>query len=96
MSTNQHPTPTSTATESPCLTCAAHSGCMTTSTPEKVATTSPWLSIDDLSDYVRSPKGTIYRWRYLGEGPPARGKAGRRPLYHRDDVDAWLIEQAAA
>lgn len=96
MPTYQQPTPTPAATESPCPTCTAHRDCMTTPTTEKLAATSPWLNIDDLSEYVRSPKGTIYRWRYLGEGPPARGKAGRRPLYHRDDVDAWLIGQAAA
>lgn len=96
MLTKPQPTPTSVETETPCPTCAAHRECMTTSTIEKSTTTSPWLSIDDLAEYVRSPKGTIYRWRYLGEGPPARGQAGRRPLYHREDVDAWLIERAAA
>lgn len=60
------------------------------------AIASPWLSIDDLANYLRSPKATIYRWRYLGEGPPARGRAGRRALYHLDDVDAWVVEQAAS
>jgi len=68
---------------------------MTTIEANRERVSSPWLSIDDLAEYVRSPKATIYRWRYLGEGPVARGRAGRRPLYHQVDVDAWVEKQGA-
>jgi excisionase family DNA binding protein len=74
---------------------AAHNELTMTTINANLRPASPWLSIDDLAEYVRSPKATIYRWRYLGEGPAARGKAGRRPLYHQADVDAWVEQQGA-
>jgi excisionase family DNA binding protein len=72
---------------------AAHSVTMT-AIVESPRITTPWLSVQDVSEYLRVPTKTVYRWRYRGEGPAVRGRAGRRPLYHRDDVDAWVIQGA--
>ncbi len=36
-----------------------------------------------------SPR-TLRRWRQLGTGPPVAGYAGRRALYRRSDLLAWL------
>lgn len=91
MTTSQ---PTSSPSAQPdCF--AAHYEHEMTTIPANTHPASPWLSIEDLAEYVRSPKATVYRWRYLGEGPAARGKAGRRPLYHRADVDAWVERKGA-
>lgn len=52
-----------------------------------------FLSPDDLSEELRVPVRTIYAWRYRGEGP--RGiKVGRHVRYRREDVDAWIEQQA--
>ena len=39
------------------------------------------------------PVRTIYGWRTKGEGPKAY-KVGKRVLYRRADVEAWLERQA--
>ncbi|WP_431877374.1 helix-turn-helix transcriptional regulator [Amycolatopsis sacchari] len=53
------------------------------------------LTIDDLSDYLGIPKGTLYQWRTKGYGP-AGIRVGKYVRYRPDDVDAWLDGQEAA
>lgn len=60
---------------------AAHNPSMSATLTEQRAIVTPWLSTDDLAEYIRSPKATIYRWRYLGEGP--RRSAGAVPPRRR-------------
>ena len=50
-----------------------------------------------LSGELRISPRTLDRWHRLGEGPP-RCKVGRRVLYRRSSVAAWLMsrEQASA
>jgi excisionase family DNA binding protein len=47
------------------------------------------LTLDELAAYLKKPKGTIYGWRYRGEGPPATS-VGRELRFRRSGVDAWL------
>jgi predicted DNA-binding transcriptional regulator AlpA len=44
---------------------------------------------------MRSPVSTLRYWRHLGTGPHSF-RLGRRVVYRRADVTAWLLEQAAA
>ncbi|WP_431876178.1 helix-turn-helix transcriptional regulator [Amycolatopsis sacchari] len=53
------------------------------------------LTIDDLSDYLGIPKGTLYQWRTKGYGPTGI-RVGKHVRYRPDDVDAWLDGQEAA
>ena len=52
-----------------------------------------FLSPEGLADFLGLPVGTIYGWRYRGEGPPGY-KIGRHVRYRRTDVEKWLAGQA--
>jgi excisionase family DNA binding protein len=47
------------------------------------------LSPAELAAYLGVPLGTIYGWRYRGEGPEGLS-VGRHVRYRRTDVEAWL------
>lgn len=47
------------------------------------------LTTTELATYLQRPLGTLYAWRYRGEGPPAL-KVGRELRYREADVMAWL------
>jgi excisionase family DNA binding protein len=48
-----------------------------------------YLTTAEVAAITRAPEGTVRFWRHKGTGP--RGvKVGRRVLYRRDDVEAWL------
>ncbi|MTD53886.1 helix-turn-helix transcriptional regulator [Amycolatopsis pithecellobii] len=53
------------------------------------------LSIEDLSDFLGVPKGTLYQWRTKGYGPAAV-RVGKYVRYRPEDVDTWLDGQEAA
>jgi excisionase family DNA binding protein len=53
------------------------------------------LTIDDLSNYLGIPKGTLYQWRSKGYGPDGI-RVGKYVRYRPDDVDAWIEQQGAA
>lgn len=53
------------------------------------------LCVDDLVDYLRVPRSTLYAWRSRGGGPPGI-KVGRHVRYRRNDVEKWLDERKAA
>ncbi|GAA3811488.1 MULTISPECIES: AlpA family transcriptional regulator [Amycolatopsis] len=53
------------------------------------------LSIEDLSDYLGIPKGTLYQWRSKGYGPDGI-RMGKYVRYRQEDVDAWIEQQGAA
>lgn len=46
-------------------------------------------SIEDLSQYLQVPVGTLYQWRSRKYGPPGV-KVGRVIRYRPADVAAWL------
>jgi excisionase family DNA binding protein len=51
------------------------------------------LTVDELADYLRISRWTVYRWRSNGEGPPAV-MAGHSVRYRKADVDKWLQPEA--
>lgn len=51
------------------------------------------LTINEVAAYLRLPVSTLRYWRSTGQGPASR-KVGRRVMYTRADVHAWLDEQA--
>lgn len=50
------------------------------------------LTIDEVAGIVRAPIATVRYWRHLGIGPRSF-KLGRRVVYRRDDLDAWIAQQ---
>ena len=53
------------------------------------------LTTGDVAAITRSPASTVRYWRHLGCGP--RGfTLGRRVVYRRRDVLAWLAEREDA
>lgn len=47
------------------------------------------MLIEEVAEQSRTPVATLRYMRVRGEGPPAF-KVGRRLLYRRADVQAWL------
>lgn len=50
------------------------------------------LTITEVAGRLRRPAGTLRQWRHRGVGPRSF-RIGRRVMYRRDDVDAWLQTQ---
>jgi excisionase family DNA binding protein len=53
------------------------------------------LTIDEAALLLRAPVATLRYWRHLGTGPHSF-RLGRRVLYRRDDLRAWIDGQAAS
>ena len=49
------------------------------------------LNIDELAEYLRLPKPTIYKLAQNGKIPGK--KAGRQWRFHKDAINRWLSEQ---
>ncbi|MGM0553284.1 MAG: helix-turn-helix domain-containing protein [Pseudomonadota bacterium] len=49
----------------------------------------PNYPTDRAADYLQVSARTLNRWRNMRKGP-AWIKAGRKVLYRRSDLDAWL------
>ena len=47
------------------------------------------LTIAEAAARLRAPIATLRYWRHLGTGPRSF-RVGRRVLYSRDDLDAWI------
>ena len=52
------------------------------------------LTIGEAAELLRAPVATLRYWRHLGTGPRSF-RLGRRVLYRRDDVTAWVEDQRA-
>lgn len=52
------------------------------------------LTTDEVAGMLRASVQTVRYWRKVGTGPQAV-KLGKRVLYRRADVEAWLDEQYA-
>jgi excisionase family DNA binding protein len=51
------------------------------------------MDVAEVAELLGVPVATLYRWRYLGQGP--RGyRIGRHVRYSRAAVAAWLEKQA--
>ena len=51
------------------------------------------MNIDDLAEYLKLPKPTVYKLAQSGELPGK--KAGRQWRFHKDAIDRWLSEKPA-
>ena len=50
------------------------------------------LTITEAAELLRAPVATLLYWRHLGTGPRSF-RLGRRVLYRRDDLRAWIDTQ---
>lgn len=57
--------------------------------------TDPILTVTQVSDETGVPVGTLRYWRHAGTGPESF-KLGRRVVYRRSAVDAWIAAQQLA
>ena len=55
-------------------------------------TVQPLLTTQQVADYLGVPIATIYRWRYVGSGPPAI-KVGRHLRVDPLDLADWVNER---
>lgn len=51
-----------------------------------------FLPKDETAAELKVCERTLDRWRMLGEGPPVT-KLGRRVLYRRSSLQAWLAQR---
>ena len=49
------------------------------------------MTINEVAAACRTNPSTLYHWRYQNRGPRA-ARIGRKVLYQRADVEAWLEE----
>lgn len=54
------------------------------------------LNTDQASALLCVPRGTLAYWRHVGGIGPRSAKFGRRVVYRRADLEAWMNEQFAA
>lgn len=54
-----------------------------------------FLTTEEFADLMRRPPSTIRYWRHIGVGPVGL-RFGRRVLYRRDVVEAWIQAQQQA
>jgi excisionase family DNA binding protein len=50
------------------------------------------LTIVEAAEVLRTPVGTLRYWRHCNTGPRSF-RLGRRVLYRRDDLIAWIAAQ---
>lgn len=50
------------------------------------------LNPAETAEAIKSTTSTLAYWRHIGKGPKY-AKVGRRVIYRRTDVEAWLEEQ---
>lgn len=55
----------------------------------------PFIVSTELADLLRQPESTIRYWRHVGRGPRWI-RMGRRVVYDKQDVLAWLEQQRGA
>ncbi len=54
-----------------------------------------YLTTDELATWLRTSPETVRYWRHIGKGP-ASFKIGRRVLYARAEVLAFIAEQQSS
>ena len=52
------------------------------------------LTIAEAAQLLRAPVATLRYWRHLGTGPHSF-RLGRRVVYRREDLRAWIDRQHA-
>ena len=62
--------------------------------PDQTADPHPeLLTITEAADLLRAPVATLRYWRHRNTGPRSF-RLGRRVLYRRDDLRAWIDARA--
>jgi excisionase family DNA binding protein len=62
--------------------------------PDQPAGSQPeLLTITEAADLLRAPVATLRYWRHRNSGPRSF-RLGRRVLYRRDDLRAWIDARA--
>ena len=56
---------------------------------------STYLTTTEVAETLRTPVETVRYWRHVGKGPRSF-KIGRRVLYARDDVEAFVANARGA
>lgn len=51
---------------------------------------SDYITTQELAELIRTPVETVRYWRHVGKGPASFKPGGRRVLYARSDVEAWI------
>lgn len=52
--------------------------------------TNPPMSTDEAAAYLKTAVGTLENWRIAKTGPRYYKPGGKRVLYYKDDLDAWI------
>jgi len=52
------------------------------------------LTLSETAEATRTPEATLRYWRHKGTGPRSF-RIGRRVMYKREDVEAWVQTQYA-
>jgi Helix-turn-helix domain len=63
--------------------------------PKYLSTESKYLTTAETAEELRTPAETLHYWRWAGKGP-ASFKIGRRVLYAREDVEAFIEDARKA
>lgn len=64
-----------------------------TPAPAPVGRPDDLLTLGEVAEMTRTTPGTLRWWRHLGTRGPKSFRIGRRVMYRRGDVDAWLAAQ---
>jgi excisionase family DNA binding protein len=54
-----------------------------------------YMTTAEVADLLRVPAETVRYWRYIGKGPKSFRVGGRRVLYAREDVEAFVAAARA-
>jgi excisionase family DNA binding protein len=56
-----------------------------------------YMKTDEVAELLRVPSETVRFWRHVGKGPKSfKIPGGRRVLYAREDVEAFIAAARAA
>ncbi len=59
-----------------------------------IAPADPFLTTEELADYLSVPVATVYAWRKHGTAPRAH-VIGKHLRFRQSDVEVWLASKAA-
>lgn len=54
------------------------------------------MTTAEVAEYLKTAEATLRYWRHRNEGPRSFRLGGKRVMYRRQDVDAWLMGQINA
>ena len=60
--------------------------------PSPATEANRWYDVRETAGYLRVASQTLHHWRWLKSGPPF-SKIGRKVIYKRSELDAWIASQ---